>query len=66
MSESMHRSFTQGEEVKRTLVGEAGIYLLGLQAVNDGSDSSSLYKRLKFILVQGSIPQDPPPLWAGD
>lgn len=52
--------------MKRTLLGEAGIYLLGLQAVNDGSDSSSLYKRLKFILAQGSIPQDPLPLWAGD
>lgn len=66
VSESMSSSFTPGKEVQRTLLGEAGIYLLGLSAVNDGSDSSSLYKRLKFSLAQGSIPQDPLPLWAGD
>lgn len=34
----------------------------GLQAVNDDFDSSSLYKRLKFSLVQCSIPQDLLPL----
>lgn len=60
--------------MQSTLFEKAGIYLLGfrrprdqgLQAVNDDSDSSSLYKRLKFSLAQCSIPQDLLPLWAGD
>lgn len=56
----------KGRKYSEHCFGDTGIYLLGLQAVNDGSDSSSVYKRLKFSLAQGSIPQDPLPLWAGD
>lgn len=63
-------TFYTGKEVQSTLFEKAGIYLLGfrrprdggLQSVNDDSDSSSLYKRLKFSLARCSIPQDLLPL----